>query len=75
MSGPPSAGLRPPLTRKRFLRLSAFERGYAVYMFGARKDVPSVPNENNPYPRRSKKHRDWDFGNWCAMTEVVDGEE
>ena len=63
------------ISAAKFASLSPFWRGWAVYMAGARKDQPNIPNERNPYPPRSRKANEWLRGGTVAMQEVVDGEE
>lgn len=63
------------MSKRKFLALGPRLRGYAVYMLGARKDQPNVPNEPNPYPRGSRKHHEWDEGQRRAMLDTIDGEE
>ena len=63
------------LSASDFKRLPPKERGYVVYMFGARKDQPNVPNEKNPFPEGSKKHAEWNEGQRIAVLEAQDCEE
>lgn len=63
------------ISAKKFLGLSAYSRGYAVYMLGERDDQPHVPNEMNPYATGSRDAIEWDRGNRQAMLDVQDGEE
>lgn len=60
------------LTKSQFERLSAFKRGYCVYMAGCRRDQPNVPNEANPYPEDSRKAKQWERGALAACMEVQD---
>lgn len=61
-----------PITKEELDRLTPFERGYAVYMFGAREDQPNVPDEPNPYPNGTDAHEKWADGARSAYVEVID---
>ena len=63
------------MSRDEFKALSPRERGYAVYMLGARKDEPHVPNEINPYPMGSKESAAWVAGQFAAVLAAQDSEE
>ena len=63
------------ISKKEFLKLTPYQRGYAVYMLGERDDQPHVPNEPNPYPRGTLAHRSWANGQRAAIHAVVDVEE
>lgn len=66
---------RGPMTSAEFEALSPYDRGFVVYLCGARKDQPNVPDESNPYPPGSSEAAAWDRGAWSAYLGVLDGEE
>ncbi len=63
------------LSKSDFKRLNAFQRGYAVYMLGKRKDEPNVPNERNPFPKGSIRAKRWAEGQNVAALDAQDSEE
>ena len=60
------------LSRHEFLALSPYDRGYAVYMMGAREDQPNVPDESNPYPNGSRRADAWRRGQQAACLDAQD---
>lgn len=56
-------------TESQFLRMSAFEKGYVVYMYGARKDQPHIPESYEPTERTRAKYEQ---GQMQAMLEAMD---
>lgn len=60
------------MTAEQFNQLTAFERGYAVYMAGCRDDEPNIPDEGNPYPVGHAEHTQWCDGQNAAMLAVID---
>lgn len=63
------------LTRAEFEELSPWDRGYAVYMLGARSDQPNVPDESNPYSMGTPAWRDWRAGQAAAVQDVQESVE
>ena len=63
------------LTAAEFAALEPYQRGYIVYMFGARDDQPNVPDEKNPYEADSAEAKAWDRGAVVACRDVQDMEE
>lgn len=63
------------MSKKEFLALLPYERGFVVYMAGARTDQPHIPNEPNPYRKGTRAHREWNAGAQAAVNAVVDVEE
>lgn len=70
----PSAPARQ-MTAQQFAALPPRSRGYAVYMSGARKDEPHVPDERNPYPSGSDDAEEWSAGNRQAVIDAQDGDD
>jgi hypothetical protein len=66
---------RSTVTKREFAALKPRQRGYAVYMLGAREDQPNVPDESNPYPDGSRKHKEWAAGADAAALFAQDNEE
>lgn len=62
------------LTKEEFENLSPKDRGFAVYMMGAREDQPNIPDEDNPYPENSQEYEEWEKGNWQGYLLVLDSE-
>ncbi len=62
------------MTAARFRALSPGQRGYVVYLLGARLDEPHVPDEANPYPSGSRRALAWDEGarRACLHAQDVD---
>lgn len=50
------------ISASEFKRLGAKRRGWIVYMFGARKDQPNIPDEANPFPVGTVQHTRWNEG-------------
>ena len=63
------------LSAAEFAALSPRDRGYAVYMLGARADQPNVPDERNPYEPASPMWRAWNEGQRAAALAAQDSEE
>jgi len=63
------------ISKRQFLKLKPYERGYAVYMAGERDDEPNVPNEQNPYRHGSNNAAEWERGQQQAVLDVQDSEE
>ena len=63
------------LTKEEFEALDPYNRGYAVYMMGARADQPNVPDEKNPYPPGSQQQLAWIRGMTAAVLDAQDSEE
>ena len=59
------------MTTDCFNSLSAFWRGFHVYMKGTRSDQPNVPDEKNPFPSGSN-HEGWEKGQLEAILIVQD---
>jgi hypothetical protein len=57
-----------PITAEEFEAASDFNKGYVVYMVGARKDQPNVPKK---YDCDSEEYR---RGQRQAMIDVMDSE-
>ena len=64
-----------PLSQEEFEALTPYERGFAVYMAGNREDQPNVPNETNPYPVKTREHKEWERGQFAGVLEAQDSEE
>lgn len=60
------------ITKEGFQILTPKQRGYVVYMCGARDDEPNVPDEENPYPKNSTEHREWNEGAAIACHQAAD---
>jgi len=60
------------MMKEDFEKLSPLNRGYVVYMVGARDDFPGVPDEDNPYPTGSPEHKQWNRGQEVACQDVQD---
>lgn len=60
------------ITREGFLAMTPYNRGYAVYMMGAREDQPNVPDEANPYEDGSENHAAWNRGERQAVIDTQD---
>ena len=43
-------------TQKEFEGLTAYEKGYAVYLFGYRQDQPAVPKFYEPEPEDAEEY-------------------
>jgi hypothetical protein len=63
------------ITKEEFEGLSPRDRGYVVYMCGAREDEPNVPAEGCIYPKDSEDYKEYLAGQHEALLEVIDGEE
>lgn len=61
------------ITKEEFEALSPFDRGYAVYMAGARDDQPNIPDEKEPpYPVGSMEFNQYLSGQRHAVLEAQD---
>lgn len=63
------------LTKRQFEKLSAYDKGYACYMLGAREDEPNVPNHWEPpadHPIRRHLKRRYDAGQRHAVIHAQD---
>lgn len=63
------------MDKEKFEKLTPRQRGYAVYMVGARDDFPGVPDEDNPYPVGSPEHEQWNLGQQLACQDTQDSVE
>lgn len=70
-----SKPLSNPITAEEFLALSPRARGYVVYMYGMRDDQPNVPEEENPYPSRTREWEEWGAGAHMAMLLAQEGDD
>lgn len=61
-----------PISKKQFMELTPFSRGYVGYMFGERDDQPNVPDEENPFRKDSLSSISWDRGQQAAVLHVQD---
>lgn len=59
-------------SKAHFECLSAYEKGYAVYMFGCDNAEPHVPETYAPTPEEAA---DYARGQRQAVQDVQDGEE
>lgn len=59
------------LTAQQFSSLSAYEKGFTVYMCGSCKDQPNVPEEYKP---AAEDREEYKAGQHTAITAVVDVE-
>ena len=57
------------ITERQFKRLNAFQKGFVVYMLGARTDEPHVPESYEPTVRE-RAH--YEFGQQSAVIEAQD---
>lgn len=57
---------------KKFSEMSAYEKGYAVYMLGERDDVPEVPSSYEPSP---EERAEYERGQLAAVLVAQDSEE
>ncbi len=60
------------ITPEEFGKMSAYEKGYTVYMFGERSDQPNVPMKYTPTVAEAE---DYYRGQHHAMLETQDSEE
>lgn len=60
------------ISKEEFELLDPKSRGYIVYLKGAREDEPNVPDEDNPYPEDTEKHKWWNEGQDDAMILAQD---
>jgi hypothetical protein len=58
----------PPITAEEFESWDDYNKGYAVYMMGARKDQPNIPE------RYDCDSEEYHRGQRQAMIDVVDSE-
>lgn len=63
------------ISRDDFLGLRPFQRGYVVYLAGARDDEPNVPDETNPYDAGSADAAEWDRGATTAAIHAQEAED
>lgn len=59
------------ITKEEFENADAYNKGYAVYMVGAREDQPNVPATYTPTPGENAAY---DRGQFDAYIEVLDSE-
>lgn len=60
------------ITKAEFKAMSAYEKGYAVYMAGSREDEPHVPADYKP---RKEDRKEFERGQFQAMLQAQDSEE
>ena len=61
------------MTKAQFARLSAFDKGVACYLLGARDDEPNVP-ESWKAPSEFLRLR-YEAGERTAVMSVIDGDD
>lgn len=57
------------LVLMKFTQMSAYEKGYAVYMYGERKDYPDIPRTYKPTPQ---ERANYERGQAAAVLEAQD---
>ncbi len=58
-----------PISKTAFKRMTAYEKGVAVYMLGARKDEPNIPRNYKPSER---ERTNYEHGQAVAVQVVQD---
>jgi len=61
-----------PLTAAEFAAMTPRQKGYAVYMLGARLDQPNIPESYEPAP---EDRAEYSAGQSDAIIACIDGEE
>jgi len=56
-------------TQREFEDLTAYQKGYAVYLFGCRQDQPAVPESYEPAPTDLAQY---EKGQYDAILAVQD---
>jgi hypothetical protein len=62
----------PQISKELWDQMPPFQKGYAVYMFGARSDEPNVPAEYVPAEHEREQFK---AGGTQAMLHCQDSEE
>lgn len=55
------------LTKKYFQNMDAVNKGYAVYMFGCRKDQPNIPKAFQPTVEDEEQYN---YGKFLGILEA-----
>lgn len=59
-------------SKEEFDTATAWQKGYAVYMWGARKDQPNIPKTYKPTEEEEKEFKS---GGFAALLVVMETEE
>ena len=49
-------------TEAQFNAFSPFDRGFITGKVGKDKGQPNIPDEENPYKKGTKNHKEWERG-------------